>query len=355
MAIKTIAHSAQLHLQAVTGSSIKRSHVYELLAAAFDYRSYAALSSAAVFAAGPQELERTLPLVPAIRSRFAGLGYPSGVAEVAASALTDFITEGRLVVVEIADLIDELQDESVDADEVLDRFDASSPLLLDGLKAAANRGSSLAHYALALLHVDHREQESGSSYWYSQEQEGRLLTGVQKEWADAYAWRLAAAGIYEHHLREAGRLGNEQALLDLAEFFDDPRFFEETRSTEIHDPVRAAAVAKGLGRREQARHWHSVAASWGNTDAMRQLIEEFDAADLPQCWTWVYLAQLLGDDLTKDRAFAINDDGSPYDDDVGGPAFVDDFPGIALAPLDAAQDALARRAARELFDRIPAE
>jgi hypothetical protein len=43
MTIKELAYSAQQHLQASTGSSLKRAHIYELLAASFGFKSYAAL------------------------------------------------------------------------------------------------------------------------------------------------------------------------------------------------------------------------------------------------------------------------------------------------------------------------
>ena len=42
MTIKELAYSAQQHLQASTGGSFKRAHVYELLAASFGFNSHAA-------------------------------------------------------------------------------------------------------------------------------------------------------------------------------------------------------------------------------------------------------------------------------------------------------------------------
>ena len=64
---------------------------------------------------------------------------------------------------------------------------------------------------------------------------------------------------------------------------------------------------------------------------------------------WVYLARLLGTDLMRDEYYAINEDGTPYDDDVGGPAFVDGRDGVKLDPLDAERDAAARTAAEQRF------
>ena len=49
MTIKTLAYSAQQHLEANTGARYKRAHIYELLAAAFGFNSYASLCADAVF------------------------------------------------------------------------------------------------------------------------------------------------------------------------------------------------------------------------------------------------------------------------------------------------------------------
>ena len=85
---------------------------------------------------------------------------------------------------------------------------------------------------------------------------------------------------------------------------------------------------------------------------MRQLIEEYDHDNLQRCWTWVYLAELVGADLTKDEYQAIHENGDPYDDDVGGNAFVDGRGGIELAPIGAELEADARRSAQEIFQRM---
>ena len=95
-----------------------------------------------------------------------------------------------------------------------------------------------------------------------------------------------------------------------------------------------------------------MAAERGEIDVMRQLIEGYDQSDLYRCWTWVYLAKLLGSDLTQDAHCAINEDGSPYDEDVGGPAFVGGHDGVDLESLSAAQDVAARQAAQNLYARI---
>ena len=107
-----------------------------------------------------------------------------------------------------------------------------------------------------------------------------------------------------------------------------------------------------MGRTSDAKHWLTLAAERGDTDAMLQLIEEHDQGDLQRCWTWVYLSQLVGTDLTRDAHYAINEDGWDYDDDVGGPAYVAGRDGVDLEPLAPAQDTAARRAAQKQFAQI---
>ncbi|MEO6422461.1 MAG: hypothetical protein ABIR84_07230 [Candidatus Nitrotoga sp.] len=88
---------------------------------------------------------------------------------------------------------------------------------------------------------------------------------------------------------------------------------------------------------------------------MLQLIEEYDHADLHQCWTWAYLSQLVGTDLAQDAHYAIHEDGSKYDDDVGGSIYVEGRDGVDLEPLSAEQDATARLAAQKMFEQIERE
>ncbi len=117
----------------------------------------------------------------------------------------------------------------------------------------------------------------------------------------------------------------------------------------MEDPAK---IAERLGRRQDAERWLTVAAEAGDTEAMRQLIEDYCRDDLQQCWMWVYLARLVGTDLTRDEYYAIHEDGSPYDDDVGGNAFLGGRGGVELDPLDAAEDVAARYAAEQRFKEL---
>lgn len=376
MTIKELAHSAQQHFQSRTSVSFKRAHIYEMLATSLGYRSYAALSSEAVFTSRHRDSIPASQHTAAIRKRCLELGYLPGIADVISALLPDFVDERRIGLVRLVDLVRELRGESSLRDPESDGGDdgqlsdldensrsvvpdpedeLSSPILLESLEIAAAKGIPLAHYALALINAtdeDEADPEKGSSYWYSEARQGRVLNGIEKEWADAYARQRTQSEKYAHHLREAARLGNRQALLDLADRFDDPAFFHNKDGAIVEDPVKVADIAERLGRMEDARHWLTIAAEAGDTGAMRRLIEEFDAGDLQRCWMWLYFAKLVGTDLTESNQYAIHDDGSPYDDDVGGNAYVAGDAGVELPPLDAERDVMARQAAQELFIQL---
>lgn len=347
MPIKELAFSTQKQLKSSTGYAFKRAHSYELLAAAFGFDSYAAFTVDSVFTQQEPNHTHDARDSALIKQRCIELGCPPDKADAAVSALETLLTQRQLGVTRISALPGLLRegrswqdDDPADSTRqaFADNLDAPAadrfpPLLLAGLDAAANKGSALAHYALALIHAPRDEDDDREA----------SLNQVEK---------------YTRHLREAGRLGNRHALLDLAERFDDPSFFEQPRSDIDADPAVIAAIAEGMGRTADAKYWLTVAARGGDTDAMLQLIEEHDRANQLRCWTWVYLAQLLGTDLTStdmasDVYYAINENGSDYDDDVGGPAWVAGRDGINLVPLSAEQDAIAREVAQDLFELLP--
>lgn len=375
MTIKQLAFDTQKHLQAQTGTPFKRSHIYELLAAGLGFNSYASLCADHVFTQCSITCQRPAKHGESVGRRCLELDYPLETALHLAQTLTAYLTDQDIGVIRIADLVahlryetgrvtdhgfDEFDDEAEYDDTVdpwLDRESIASPILLEGLTAAAEKGNAQAHYALALIHAPsddpYDEPSAGSDYWYNEERKGRVLTGIEKEWADEYSAMLARTEKYEHHLRAASALNHESALLEMAEHFGDPAFFEQLTAFSANiDAAHAADVAEHLGRRKDAWRWRTMAAQQGDTEAMRELIEGYDRLNLQQCWTWFYLAELLGTDLSADEYEAIHENGSRYDDDVGGPMFVDGRGGVELEALNAEEDATARRAAAVLYQAI---
>jgi TPR repeat protein len=381
MTIKEFAYSAQQHLEAQAGEKFKRAHIYELLAASFGYNSFAALKSESVLFQGTQASVHGLLHSDALRQRCLDLGYQTYTTDLVGTEFASFIEQERIIFVTLSTLIATLRrqlsyrgywgwqseddfDQDKNLPHVVDedwppfddesRQDLIPSSLLTALEIAASRADANAHYALALIHapVDVEKRSPGFDYWYNEGKRGRVLAGVEKEWADKYAETIAYDKKYEFHLCEAGRLGNGQAQLDLAEYFGDPAFFVNTNNNGNHSPRRVAEIAESLGRIQDVYTWLTLAAETGDVEAMHRLIEEFDQDDLQRYWTWIYLAQLLEIDLTQDDYYAIHEDGSHYDDDVGGPMYVNGREGIQLSSLSEDQDSLARQRAQILFDKI---
>lgn len=375
MTIKQLAFVAQQILQNQTSTTFRRSHIYELLAAAVGFNSYASLGQDYVFAHGSLAKQKSSEDGEAIGRRCLELEYAPEIALQTARVLSHHLSTQDFGVTRISDLVDHLRyqrgDIALTDDEEFENayddedlsglgFDdepITSSVLIEGLFSAAEKENADAHYALALIYDDSddpfAEHDRRFDFWHKEEQKGRVLDGVEKEWADMYAAAATRSAKYQHHLRAAGSLGHGMALLEVAERFGDTEFFEQPLSNfATVDAARAAEVAEQLGRRDDAWHWWTEAAKQGNTEAMRELIEDYDRSDLIRCWTWFYLAELLGTDLSKDEYVAIGEDGSPYDDDIGGPAFVGGRGGVELAPIDSELEAAARESAEKLYQAI---
>jgi hypothetical protein len=132
--------------------------------------------------------------------------------------------------------------------------------------------------------------------------------------------------------------------LRLAEFSPDEQTLSAAmRVVQPAQSSRLADVAIGLGRDSDALELLRTAAASGDVDAMSELVHRLDNA--VEARSWVYVAQLCGSDLQ--RAYAIHEDGTPYDDDIGGPIYV--AGGLDLPSLNASDDARAREDAGAIF------
>jgi len=382
MTIKEFALHTQRHIESAAATTFKRSHVYELMAAAFGYRTYAALCSEAVFHRRPPSSAPGTYDLPAVAARCRELGYAT-TADRIASQFLEALAGERFGVVRIADVISkfgstddyadwDLSAEEEDAESVTsagDPFDDDldpdtdepSDVLIESLEAAAGRSNADAHYALTLLHRsdadDVEPPKHDGSYWHKQRLAGAELSAVANEWADDFVHEAERSRKAEWHLREAARLGHLDAQLDLADLYADPMFFErELADDDVDDPARVAQIADQLGRARDARRWFTIAAESGDVGAIRALIEAYDDEDLSRCWTWLHFAKLLGTDLTRSNMHAYHDggerDGQTYDDDFGGPAYAAGDEGVELPPLDSGDDLIARERADEMYRRL---
>lgn len=329
MNIKQFTFSAHQSIQALLDTPFKRTHTYELIATAFGYKSYASINSDTLFYIAPDSI---LPDIDAVTARCLTLGYLPSVTRIISSTLTSELVNNKIGLRDIHNLINQLNGD----DEFYDDMDNLKPEyqitqgLIDSLLLSAERRSSLAHYALALIYEPEDEYDDFlepkiSSYWYDQQKAGRELIGVQLEWANEYEQSITGtecvedSKLSEHHLISSAQLGNHQAIQYLAN--------KIVEGDQLTDSVK----------------WLSLAAELGDVDSIRYLLEEEKVSSLLTSWKWIYLAQMLGTDLTRDDYHAINEGGNLY---VGG------TPGISLTALTQTDDSTAQSLAKELHSVI---
>jgi hypothetical protein len=381
MTIKKFAFEVQSSLSKAHGVDLKRSHVHEVLAALFGFASYTALTTQRVLA---QHDGRGLAValdVAGAAARASALGYAPPMPPIIATMVASACEAEQLCVVTIDDVLTDLgiesenhapaelddeasrqydseDDNNNDDDDdweprdeaPLPSIDLESAVLRESLLRVAAAGSASAHLALAQLDGEFLEDELGGTndgiYWYEQQQAGRILTGVELEWAETYRRKQEARASREEHLRLAAALGSAEAALRRAE--EEPGVESFDLAAQLAGPRyadRLGELALSLGREEDARKWFRVAAQQGDTDAMKTLASELEP-DLKDAWTWVHLAKLLGTDVMAYHA--VGDDGLTADADEARPIYA--AGGFELDALSDDDDAAAQRRAHELYE-----
>jgi hypothetical protein len=391
MNAKSFAHNIQVSLKSATGLIVKRSHVHELIASTFGCGSHAAMLTKGVLCQMPPALAQRQKLDgPAISRRARVLGYSSEMASAVERIVLAAIRQDELRLLSLDMVVGllltkqtELCDSDFDAeaegfdtsertydeDEIFDldeeswrarhevqeyaSIDLTSAPVISALTSAIERGDGRAHLAMALLLMEElaESKPEDGRYWFDKEQMGQVLSGVEKEWAESYRQRVESQRRAEVHLACAANLQQPDALLLMAERYDDSRFFELHRPQVHADPAFIAQLADDLGHSKTALDWLEFAAEQGNIGAMRELIEENQSTDPLKCGIWYYLAKLHGRDLTKDDYHAIHEDGSTYDDDVGGTLFAEGDDGVELPEAEESIRQLAESRALEMFKR----
>lgn len=367
------------------GTSIKRSHVHEVLAALFGYASYAALSNQRLLAQHDGSLPELKLDVAKAASRAVELGYMPPGPPLMATLIASAVEAERIFVVPLdAALIqlrvefdddshlatdaksvnqagmedrEEADDDDDDEDSMFFCLEVTSPFLRESLMRMADAGNAIAHVALTRVYEEMLAYMDGSGtspdgadgrFWFEQHKAGRDLQGVEAEWADAYFRKHEALRMRNEHLRQAIELGNAQAALRQAEIDPTDENFELAASRAgIKEAARLARIAMFLGRDADACPPLRALAMAGDTSAMRELAGGLET-DLKQAWTWVHLANLLGVDVMAYHA--VGDDGLPADADEAGPTYA--AGGFHLDDLSEAEDLEALQAARQIHEKL---
>ncbi len=403
MTLKELAHLAQQTLHTRSGWPVKRSHVHELLAAAFGHRSWAAFLSDSVLADSGVGAAPTGGL-PDLIGRAVQLGYEQQAAATVAITLQAFIAEHRLSAVSLADLRatllpaaqvagrDDLDDGIDDDDDDDEGWDdeppraappasgpareqlLGSPMLLSSLEQAAGPANPQGHFLLAALYRWGRP----NPYLYEESLKGRVLTAIERGWVDDYLRLEPQYRKYEAHLKAAALGGVRAAALEYGTSFENPEFI--ALAERLTGEVDALKMARHASSDEARARWLRAAAEQGSRTAMEALASEgdawaedrvaewaddhwlrsaaeraLDAGNVVRAWTWQYLALEHGVDLTRSTMAAYHDggerDGQFYDSDFGGPLYAGGDEGLVLPDLDPSSHEVAKANAEAIFSR----
>lgn len=395
MTLKELAHAAHQSLQARAGCDLRRSHVHELIAAAFGYRSWAAFLSESLLADAGIGAPPAGGATASVVGRALQLQYAQAAAGAMALALLDFTSERGLGAVRRAALADLLRpapryidDDGQEDDDLEDADEGSrevapvsvpaheqllgSALLLSSLEQVAASDPE-GHHLLAALHRCARP----NPYLYEESLKGRALTSIERGWADEYLRLQPQYRKYELHLRAAALGGVRAAALEYGTVFENPEFF--ALAERLRGDVDAMRMAEVAATPESRARWLRTAAEQGSRSALEQLADQgdpwaeervaawgdvswlrsaagraMDRGDALRAWTWQYLALARGVDLTASTMAAYHDggqqDGQFYDSDFSGPMYVDGDEGLALPVLGDAAHREAKAKAQELFN-----
>jgi hypothetical protein len=396
MTLKELAHLAQQTLQNHSGCPVKRSHVHELLAAAFGHRSWAAFRAAAVLAdAGVGEGPSGAS--PQLIGRAVQLGYhQQAAAEMARSFLT-FVAEHHLSSVSWSalgvGLAPPVVAESDDQDDDNEEFDEGrpaapvqatgaareqlmrSPLLKSSLEEVAASSNPQAHFLLAALY----RCRTPNPYLYEESLKGRVLNAAERGWVDDYLRLEPQHRKYEAHLKAAALGGVRAAALEYGIHFENREFI--TLAERLTGEVDASNMARVATTPEAHASWLHMAARQGDRSALEELAGQGDAwaeehfaeqgdihwlrmaaeravvvGDAMRAWTWQYLALEHGVDLTRSTMAAYHDggqqDGQFYDSDFGGAMYVDGDEGLVLPDLGRAEHRTAKTEAKLIFSKL---
>ncbi|KMM74775.1 hypothetical protein ACP93_14700 [Xanthomonas sp. NCPPB 1128] len=358
-------------------ASLTRSQVHELLAAAAGYATHAAFHHQAAWCDVAWRDTGLAPDEDRVIQRCLQFGLSPDEAARAAQGLVNLLGASGYAPVRFEELISALgndEDEWAEADEaesavvakwlsigLISRMQQGGdallgelPLLLEGLETAAARGIAAAHLATAYMLEPYGGLPDEDDRRFGRELRRRAQWSAEPvsfaEFAAGAGTFVRVVAKHRYHLLAAARGGDRRAMLVTAERYGDPSMLELEPSDEM-DPYDMADLADAHGRPELAYQWLTALAREGEVSAMRELIE--DRGETPfRAWVWMHLSRMLGQDLGQDRHQAIKENGTPYDDEVGGPAYVGGVDGIELAPLAAEENRRAKEEAAQLFAAI---
>jgi hypothetical protein len=314
MSIESIAHSLQkLH------PHIKRGQWYELLAAAFEFKSYAACKSQNIVFVPVDELTDVSEWWLMDRAEQLGLDYSQ-----VGTAIFSVLEKTPILPIDMKDL-------SYMLEKSPDEYD---PEVLLPLNTASEKGNCYAAYCLALILEPQIESPSPDPFWFMKKSQGETLSKIEHEFADSYHKYFIECSIYISEAMKAGRGGIKKALVKLINYSDGAGLLHSDRIQGFDDLL----TNHGLSDLSQICRENSLQgnellslieeAESGDEAGLRELASYFALINPQFTQALIEYAKPLGIDLTQDYTVAVDEHGNDYDDDIGGAIYVDGIEGI---------------------------
>ncbi len=381
-----------------SGIRIQRSHIYQLVAAAMGYGSWESFRMHCALTDGVGDKPPLMPSSLTGRANQLGL---NGQSEVVVGTLIASLQQRDIRALKLSELstlflrhgkwpvngfweyrTPDHPDDWDSADEDFEVDDAgkldwlaalrTSKVLHASLSERLASGDQTCHLWLAAL----LRCQKPNSYLQNEAARGRLLNITEQGMRDKYLQDLPKFEQYCQHLKAAAESGDALAAIECAlalgedkwlanaDFQNNPELLLSA-AENCQDEERATSfLLRGseLGHQQALEHLAAAGhptgiehlAKLGNRDSLLSMaMRALDAHDHEQAWLWQAVAQEYDHDLQHASAIAYHFEGphadEPYDDDMGGPAYVLELELIELPPISTENFIRVRQRAQSLI------
>ena len=359
MTIKAFVHTTQLELKDVLGISLKRSHIYEMIAAAYGYSTYASLQADAILLSNTKwQVALDVSAIEA-RANILGISIPELVAQKLATSLV----QAGIISLRVKEILRNRLNE----DYITQLYIKSNQLPPNS--TTASRFSSSDHYAGELMSMFKQNEfnsplvhqglvqlsafadRNASSFtdFELHQKLYRIASGFNGTDINSLVGKDKERYVYWlHHLKKSAMRFDMEAIELLSTHrLDVSLYMNVLKDYTYHETV--AVKCEDAGYMQQAHYWWIKSALKGSINAMHKLISNYEKEDLYRCWIWVLLAECIGYDLLNEI-----DTSTTYDMHAGSDKYTftiqgQTFPALTLPALDMVSHHKAQRVVDKLY------
>lgn len=342
MSLSDLCYSIHQQLK-TTIPELKRSQVYELVASVYGFASYASMTQTALQFVSMDELSLLSLDESAFRQRMRSLNASSTRDSQIWHIFNNAVLVHDIFYINPFNL-SELVHASLESDDPV-----SSSIFHALLKAHTQMPyEAIYPYLLAQYYlVEDWQESSGMIYQYNRLLKGEEINPAFRDDLDSYLKSQEDKNHYINYLEKSALLGLFAAKNELYEFLSESTDQSKRSLFESYNgSVNFDNMQYELFRRGDARILSSFfedlifnSLEWGDSHIPEVNEENRELAI--EVWSCHYFASALGIDLLKGNLRAIDEHGNDYDDDIGGPMYVDGCEDIKLPALAQEDDILA--------------